>query len=133
MVAGVAAAVVALPSTAWASFTSVGRAAATVSSATLAAPTSVATTKKCSFLGIFGDTLTVSWTASSTTMATGYTLDLNAGSGSDITRTISGRSTTSVNVSVAPGTTYTITVSSVLKNWTAASTAVRAGCSITGL
>ncbi len=132
VVAGIATALVALPSAAWAGFTGIGRTSAAVSSATLAAPTSVTTSNKCAILGLGGDSLTVSWTATATSAATGYTLVLDSGSGTPITKSIAGRSTTSATVTVTAGTTYTITVSSVLQNWTAESTAVSAGCGLFG-
>lgn len=129
VVAAIAAAVVALPSAAWAAFTGVTRTATTVSSARLAAPTSVTTTKSCTFFGLgSGDSLTVSWTATATSAATGYTLVLDPDSGTTITKSIAGRTTTSATIPVKAGSTYSITVSSVLQNWTATSTAVSAGC-----
>jgi Fibronectin type III domain len=132
VVVAIAAALVALPPAAWARFTTARLATTTVSSASLSAPSALSTSKRCTFLGIGGDSLTVDWAASPTSSVTGYVLELNANLGTDITRTISGRSTTSATVSVTAGTTYTITVSSAVQNWTATSSAVSAGCGLFG-
>lgn len=132
VVAAIAAALVALPSVAWARFTGTAQATSTVSSASLSVPSAVSVSKRCTFLGIGGDSLTITWTASSTPAVTGYQLDLNANAGSDITRTVQGRTTTSVTVPVTAGATYTVTVSSVVQNWSASSTPLSAGCGLFG-
>jgi len=118
----VVAGVVALPTAAWARFSDRATASISVGSASVAAQ-SVTTSKKCSFLGIIGDSVTVSWADGDP--RTSYTVRLNANFGSDISRTTSG---SSVTVSVSPGVTYAVTVASALGSWTATTTADTVGC-----
>ena len=126
------AALVALPTAAWARFGGSSSASLSVGSATLAPPSNVATTKKCTLFGIGGDTVTVNWTASSDLRVAGYSVRLASSTSSDITRTVSGRTTTSVTVSVVAGATYAVTVTSTVGNWSAAAPSTSVGCSVLG-
>jgi hypothetical protein len=126
------AALVALPAAASARFAGSRSASLSVGSATLAPPSNVATTKKCTVLGIGGDTVTVNWTASPDQRVAGYSVRLDSSTSTDITRTVSGRTTTSVTVTVAAGATYAVTVTSTVGNWSAAALSTSVGCGLLG-
>lgn len=120
VLATTAAAVLALPATAVAQFTAAPATGSLgVASGSLAAPGSVGLSKRCAVFGLFGASLTVTWTATTSTRATGYSVTAipSDGSGS-ITTTVSGAGTTQVTLGVTPGAIYTATVAASTGSWT---------------
>jgi hypothetical protein len=113
-----AAAIVAVPSVAWADYLSSTSAAMTVSAGTLAPPTNVSATAKCTGSN---PSVTVTWTATSSTFATGYTVTLTPTTGSKISTNVNGRTTTSTTIPMSrSGKTYTPGVVSTVSTWTSA-------------
>ena len=111
------------PSGVSASFTSVTAAVATVmSSGTLASPTGVTAVKgTCSILS--STQVNVSWSASASTFATGYTIlrSTTSGSGYASVGSVSGPSTTSfTDTTPAFSTTYYYVVRATRNNWVSA-------------
>jgi hypothetical protein len=114
-----ATAVVALPTAAQARFTATGSGALSVSADTLAPPTAVTFTKKCTVLGYGGNSVTVDWSASADAYANGYTVALSTGGSVAATATTTGHNATEATLSVPKlVTTYTITVVSSYQQWT---------------
>jgi hypothetical protein len=113
-IAAVAIVVVAWPAVASARFTTSSSAALKVTSDTLSAPTSVSI--KC-----FGSAqrVTISWTATPDTYATGYIIYGSYG-GSEASQNVSGRTTTSNTPTSAVPAGTVITMVSVYRNWTSA-------------
>ena len=109
---------------AWAGFThTTSTASLSVSSGTLAPPTAPAAVASCVGTIVKLPRVTVSWTATPSTYATGYAiLRLTAGTYVQI-GTVSGRSTTSyADNTVALATTYTYKVRATYQNWYAETT-----------
>ncbi len=113
-VAALAVVIAAWPAVASARFTSSSSAAMKVSSDTLGTPTALSV--KC-----FGSAqrVTISWTATSDTYATGYII-YGAYGGSEVSQSVSGRTTTSNTPTSAVPAGTVITMVSVYRNWTSA-------------
>jgi hypothetical protein len=117
---GVITAILAVPGVAWAGWGGSASAGLKVSSGTLAPVQTVSTSAKCAR---GNPRVTVSWSASSTTSVTGYTVTLDpTGPGATITDSVSGRTTTQDTVSISTGPTYAISVVAVQSAWTSAAT-----------
>jgi hypothetical protein len=80
---------------------------------TLQPPTGFGVSNSCP-----GATVTATWTATTSTYATGYTLVRKSGGTVQNTINVSGRTTTSQNDTNVPNGTYTYELSSVYSNWT---------------
>jgi hypothetical protein len=107
-------ALIVLPATAaGASFRVSAWATTTVSTATVAAPTALTNSSSCN---IVTQNLAVSWTASTTTRATGYTVSVTVGG----VTTDYPTTTTSFSrfTLLGAGKTYTVSVKTVLGSWT---------------
>ena len=111
------AALVACPAVASARFSTSSSAALPVASDTLTAPTNV--TVKC--LGS-AQRVTISWTATVDTYATGYVVYGTYG-GSEASQSVPGRTTTSYSPTTAVPAGTVITMVSVYRNWTSARSA----------
>jgi hypothetical protein len=106
----------ALPSAAFATFMSSTAEHSSFASATLAAPTKLSVTKNCSAL-----TATLTWTATSSAYATGYTLQERINSNG--TGTIStGNTQTSYTISITRSNSYQFDVAASYLSWTSAPT-----------
>lgn len=103
---------------AWAAFAGQATASATYSSATLAPPTGLSATASCSLL-IVGPQVALGWTATTSTYATGYTVERSTASGGPYTVLASlGASTTSyTDTSTSAGTTYWYVVVATYQSW----------------
>lgn len=115
--------VVALGSTpAWAAVT-VRALAANVSYATasLPAPTGLTFTKNCSALT--ASTVTLKWTATTSTYANGYlvTSTKNGSSSGTTPQTVTGRTTTSTTYPISNGVSYSFTVAATYRSWSSLS------------
>jgi hypothetical protein len=119
----VAAVVVATP--ALATFGDSATAAVGSTTTQLAAPTGVTATAGCN--GVVPK-VTVTWTATTTTFATGYDIYRAVGGGaSTLLTSVSGRTTVSyVNTGLSLLTTYTYTVKTRYASWSKASTTASA-------
>ena len=114
-----AAAIVAAPAAAWAAYNSTTAASLSLSSATLAPPTNVSASAKCTG---GSPSVTVSWTATVSTFATGYTVTLTPVTGSPIITNVNGRTTTSTTIPMTrSGKSYTPSVVAKVNSWTSAS------------
>lgn len=117
-----AVAIVATPAVAWARYTSTDSAALTLTAATLAAPANVTATAKCN--NGLSSSIDVSWTATTSAFATGYTVALTPAVGTPTTTPVAGRTTTSASVPVQrSGAVYTVTVVATYRTWTSAAAA----------
>ena len=115
--------VVASASPAAALFSGSSSPAHTVATATLAAASSPSVTTSCGPVLSLTARATVSWTATPSTFATGYTVERWRGSILEATTTVTPRTTTSVTqTGLTTGTTYTWRVRAFVSSWT--STAV---------
>lgn len=96
-----------------------------VSSTSLAAPTGLIATPSCVLVTA---RVTLSWTATPSTFATGYQIWRKSGTGSfALVGTVSDRTTTTyVNTPVSLSTTYTYYVAAVVHSWSADSTTAAA-------
>jgi hypothetical protein len=115
--AAVAAALIAWPAVASAGFTTSSAAAHKVTSDTLSGPTGV--TVKC--LGS-AQRVTITWTATTDTYATGYVIYGSYG-GIESSQSVPGRTTTSYSPVTAVPAGTAITIVSIYRNWTSARTA----------
>ncbi len=109
---------------AWAGYTDqTATASMSVTSGVLAPPTAPAAVASCVGTIVKLPRVTVSWTATASTYATGYAImRLTAGAYVQI-GTVSGRTTTSyADNTVALGTTYTYKVRATFQNWYAETT-----------
>lgn len=115
--------VVALPTAAEARYTATDGAALGISSDTLAAPSNAVLASKCR--GASGNSaLTVTWTPSIDTYATGYVVVFTALNGTKTSTTVAGGSSSTTTVPVpANGVTYTATVMTTYRQWTSTATA----------
>lgn len=77
-------------------------------------------TAQCNLLAPIGppSTATVTWTATSSTYATGYLLAVTRAGASAGTVTVSGRTTTTAVYSIDNLVTYAFALSSVYRQWT---------------
>lgn len=137
VLAATTAAVMAVPATAAAQFAATPAGAAlAVSSASLAAPTSVGASKHCGLFGLFGASLTVTWTATTSTPVSGYVVTATPSDGSAATTvSVSGASTTQATLGVTPRGTYTASVAAVAGSWTSpagAASAIKINCGSLG-
>ena len=101
-----------------AAFSKTVSATVSASSATLAAPTGTGTAKSCILLQLGGATMTTTWTASTSTYATGYTLTILRNNVVDSTNSISGRATVTATYPIDYNVPYTFTIRTVYQNWT---------------
>lgn len=117
---------------AWAGFTDATAAAAmAVSSATLAAPTGVSATASCVGTIVKTPRITLNWTASSSSYATGYAIMRLSGAAYVQIGTVTGRTTTSyADDTVALATTYTYKVRTTYNSWYADSASASATTAI---
>ncbi len=92
-------------------------ASATFASATLAPPTGLTFTKAC---GTTSSTVTLRWTATTSTYATGYllTYTMNGGSSGTSPQTVTGRTTVTGTYPITNGATYVATLASTYRGWT---------------
>lgn len=90
---------------------------ATYASATLAPPTGLTFTKAC---GTTSSTVTLRWTATTSTYATGYrlTYTMNGSSAGTTPQTVTGRTTVTGTYPITKGATYVATLASTYRNWT---------------
>jgi hypothetical protein len=112
-------AVLSLTPAAFGTFNSSPAAAMTVSSATLAAPTGLSASASCVLLQL-NPQVTLNWTATSSSFATGYQILRSTSSGTEtLLTTVSGASTVSyVNTGLSTSTTYYYVLKSTKGNWT---------------
>ena len=124
--AGVVAAVLVAASPALASYLDSATATATFTTTSLAAPTGVGAVGGCA--GTLQPKVTVTWTATVTTFATGYDVYRAVGLGpSTYLTTVSPRTTvTYVDTAVAILTQYTYTLKTKYQSWTKASSTATA-------
>lgn len=120
-------ALVLIPATAAsAAFRVAAWATTTVSTATLAPPTALVNNSSCNFVT---QNLSVSWTASTTTRTTGYVVAVTVGG---TTTDYQPQPVTATSFSrlmlLGAGKTYTVSVRSVLSNWTASSQSITFVC-----
>jgi hypothetical protein len=115
----VAAVVLGTAAVAYAGFTSATSVSQVVSSATLQPPTSVSASLTSQCNKNKAQQVTVTWTASASTFATGYTIQRN---GSTIT-TVGAATTSYVDNAVAHSTAYTYAVVTTYQQWTAGAAA----------
>jgi archaellum component FlaF (FlaF/FlaG flagellin family) len=104
---------------AYAGFTSATAATQAVSSATLQPPTNVVATRTSQCNRNKAQQVTVTWTGSASTFATGYTIQRN---GTTVT-TLAATATSYVDDAVAHSTAYTYAVVATYRQWTAGATA----------
>jgi hypothetical protein len=115
----VAAAVLAAPTAAWARYSASNATALSVTADTLAPATSVSFTKRCSYYGAGGSSVTVTWTASTDSYANGYTVSLATSSGTAASTQVSGHNTTAATLPVPKsGTAYSVNVVAGYQQWT---------------
>ncbi len=90
---------------------------ATFASATQAPPTGLSFTKAC---GTTSSTVTLKWTATTSTYATGYLLayTMNGSSAGTTPQTVTGRTTVTGTYPINNGATYVVTLASTYRNWT---------------
>jgi len=123
---GVVAGVVAVASPALASYADSATASATFTTTSLAAPTGLSATGGCA--GTLAPKVTLAWTATTSTFATGYDIyrQIGAGAPSLLTsvspRTVVGYTDTAVSIL----TSYTYTVRTGFQSWTKTSSAASA-------
>lgn len=118
--------VVAAPPAA-ASFSDAGSAAQVVSSAQLEPASGLSATTRCGSLLSFSARATLSWTATPSTFATGYTVERWRGSVLESTTTVTPRTTTTVTqTGLSTGTLYTWKVRAYVSLWTSTDVAVTA-------
>jgi hypothetical protein len=130
-VAVVAAATLGPSVTAWAGFAAPTAAAHTLSSATLQPVSGLSVTTGCALV-LLGPEADLSWTATPSTFAAGYTVERWRGSTLEDTTTVTPRTTTSLTqTGLATGTTYTWRLRASYRAWT--STAVSVTKSTPGL
>jgi hypothetical protein len=118
-------ALILIPATAAsAAFRATAWAGTTVSTATLAPPTNLASNSSCNVLT---QNLSVTWTASATTRTTGYVVAVTvAGATTDYQPTTTNGF--SRFMLLGSGKTYTVSVRSVLNNWTASTPPITFVC-----
>lgn len=120
----------ALTTTAFGSFNAGPNAAMSISTATLVAPTGLSATGGCQAL-IIGPKMTLNWTATASSFATGYTVwrSTTHGSGYSQIATLSGRATvTYVDTTVSGlSTTYFYVLQAAFSNWTSANSVEASG------
>lgn len=118
--------VVAAPPAA-ASFLDTGSAAQAVSSAQLQPASGLSATTRCGPLLSFSARATLSWTATPSTFATGYTVERWRGSLLESTTTVTPRTTTTVTqTGLSTGTLYTWKVRAFVSAWTSTEASVSA-------
>lgn len=119
-----------LPSQAFGVFNARPNATLSIGSATLVAPTGLSATGGCQAL-ILGPKMTLNWTATASTFATGYTVwrSTTHGSGYSQIATLSGRATvTYVDTTVSGvSTTYFYVLQAAFSNWTSANSVEASG------
>ncbi|TAM89296.1 MAG: hypothetical protein EPN43_07225 [Jatrophihabitans sp.] len=121
-----ASAVFALPAVATAAYVGTAAASLPVATDTLAAPGPLTVAVKCQGRT---PTVTVSWTATPSTYATGYDVLLTKSGSTPTVTSVSGRTTTTATVTIGTGATYSITARADFLNWTSVQTAsVPASC-----
>jgi hypothetical protein len=121
LVALVLAAVLVTAAAAYATFTSVGSATQAVSTQSLAPPTGVTTTLTSQCKANKAQQVTVSWTASTSSFVTGYTVQRN---GTTITTLGATATATSyVDNGVGHSTSYTYTVLATYQQWSSGASA----------
>lgn len=99
-------------------------ASATMSTATLAPPSGLSVTTACVGL-LQGSKATLSWTATPSTFAEGYTLERRRGATLETTVTITPRTTTSyVDSPLSNNTSYTWTLWATAHSWTSTAVSV---------
>lgn len=117
-----------------AAFVDPSRASVTFSTGSLSAPTGLTVQKRCTLgaLGVvLGAALDLSWTPSTTTWATGQRVVVTDGTGIEVAnKTLSATATsTSVDLPLISGGTYTSRVRATYGSWSsAAATATTTGC-----
>jgi hypothetical protein len=104
---------------AYAMFNSSGSAIQPVSTQTLQPPTSVASTLTSTCNKNKTQQVTVTWTASTSAFAAGYTIERD----STIVATVSAATTSWIDNTVAHSTTYTYTVLATDKQWSSGASA----------
>lgn len=122
--ATVAGVTVAGASTAFAVERSVASGSVSMSTATVAAPTSPSATVSCPN-GRKGDVL-VRWTASTSTYVTGYTVSRSANGVSSTLASLPATATSYDDTTVAGATTYTYSIVASYQAWTSAAATVSA-------
>jgi hypothetical protein len=103
---------------AWGRFSAADEAAHTLSSDTLQPASNLSVTTGCSLL-VLGPKADLTWTATPSTFASGYTVERWRGSTLEATTTVTPRTTTSLTESgLRTGTTYTWRVHAYYRSWT---------------
>jgi len=104
---------------AYATFSSGDSAVQAISTQTLQPPTGVAATLTSACKANKAQQVTVTWTASGSAFATGYTIQRN----STTVATVSATTTSWIDNTVAHSTTYTYTVLATYQQWSSGATA----------
>jgi hypothetical protein len=110
-----------------AAFTSSPAASTTIATATLAPPTGVGLTATCGVLSAFTPSMTASWTATTSTFATGYRITPYLNGAAQTAVFVAGRSTTSTSIDITRNTltttnTWTFQIVALLNtSWTSTS------------
>jgi hypothetical protein len=111
------------PPKAQAAFLATAAGSLSASSGTLAAPGPVTMSlSQCGLVILDPPAIRVTWTATASTYATGYVVTPYVGAVAGLPVTVSGRSTTSVDVPVTRVVTYSFQVTATYRNWTSAAT-----------
>ena len=106
------------PLQAQAAFNASAAGSLSASTAVLAPPTGVGISKTCVILALGGAKINATWTASTSTYATGYTVTILRNGVVDSTNTVTGRTTVSAVYPMDYNTDYTFNIRTVYQNWT---------------